>query len=37
MKMHADAAEMADVQTTALIIDGTTETPDRWKAIVKGD
>lgn len=28
---------MAEVQTTALIIEGTTETPERWKAMTKGD
>ena len=37
MNMQAEAAEIADVHTTALMIEGTTETPDRWNAIVNGD
>jgi hypothetical protein len=37
MKTHADPLLMADVHTTALMIDGTAETPARWKAMVKGD
>jgi hypothetical protein len=35
--IHADPEEMADVQTTALIIDGRTLIPAVWKAITKGD
>jgi hypothetical protein len=37
MKMQAEPLLMADVHTTALMMDGTTFTPDRWKAMTKGD
>jgi hypothetical protein len=37
MKMHAEALLTAEVQTTALIIEGTAETPARLNAITKGD
>lgn len=37
MKTQADPLLIADVQTTALIIEGKTEIPERWKAITKGD
>lgn len=37
MKTQAEPLLMADVQTTALIMDGRTETPDRVNAMTKGD
>lgn len=37
MKIQAEPLLNADVQTTALMMEGTTETPERWKAITKGD
>lgn len=37
MKTQADPLLMADVQTTALIIEGKTETPERLKAMTNGD
>lgn len=37
MKMQADPLLIAEVHTTALMMDGTTETPDRWKAMTNGD
>lgn len=37
MKMQAEALEIAEVHTTALIIEGTTATPDLVNAITKGD
>lgn len=37
MKTQAEPLLMAEVQTTALMIDGNTETPERVKAMTKGD
>lgn len=37
MKMQAELALIAEVQTTALMIEGTTDTPERWKAMTNGD
>jgi hypothetical protein len=37
MKTQAEALLMADVQTTTLIIEGRIETPERVKAMTKGD
>lgn len=37
MKIQLELPLMAEVQTTALIICGTTATPERWKAITNGD
>jgi hypothetical protein len=37
MKTQAEALLMADVHTTTLMIDGRTETPERVKAMTKGD
>jgi len=37
MKMQADAAEIAEVHTTALMMDGNTDMPDLSKAMVNGD
>lgn len=37
MKTQADPLLIAEVQTTALIIDGKTDTPDRVKAMTNGD
>jgi hypothetical protein len=37
MKTQAEALLMADVQTTTLMIDGRMETPERVKAMTKGD
>ena len=35
--MHEEPALMAEVQTTPLMMEGTTEIPPRTKAITKGD
>jgi len=35
--MHAEPELMAEVQTTALMMDGRTEIPADWKAMTKGD
>ena len=37
MKIQLELPLIAEVQTTALMICGTTETPDRTNAITKGD
>lgn len=37
MKMQADPLLMAEVHTTPLMIEGTTETCERWNAITNGD
>lgn len=37
MKMQADAEDIADVITTALMIEGTAETPLRLKAMTNGE
>jgi len=36
-KIHDEPALMAEVQTTALMMDGTTWIPERTKAMTKGD
>jgi hypothetical protein len=36
-KMHEEPALMAEVQTTPLMMEGTTEMPPRTKAMTKGD
>jgi hypothetical protein len=37
MNTQAEALLIADVQTTTLMIDGRMETPERVKAMTKGD
>lgn len=37
MKIQAEPLLNAEVQTTALMMEGTTDTPDRSKAMTKGD